>query len=68
MRIRKVNTSNNNVRRVYGNYEKEIKTSKEVFMTTHMKKLEGEEQRDLKEERNRDKIGKDERKHFQRSR
>jgi len=65
MRIRKVSTSNSNVRRVYGNYEKKIKTSNEVFMTTHMKKLEGEEQRGLNEVRNRDKMGKDKRKHFQ---
>ena len=37
-------------------------------MTTHMKKLEGEVQRGVKEEMNRDKLGKDKRKHFQRSR
>jgi len=40
----------------------------EVFVTTHMKKLEAEVHGGLKEERNRDKMGKDKRKHFQRSR
>ena len=68
MRTGKVNTTNNNVRRVYRNLEKEIKTSMEVFVTTHMKKLEAEVHGGLKEERNRDKMGKDKRKHFQRSR
>jgi hypothetical protein len=37
-------------------------------MTTHMKKLEGEVQGGLKEERNRDKMGKDKGMHFQTSR
>jgi hypothetical protein len=34
-------------------------------MTTHMKKLEREVHGGLKEERNRDKMGKDKRKYFQ---
>ena len=47
--------------------EKEMKTSKDIFVTTRLMELDGEMQGDLKEKRKRDKIGKDKGKHFQRT-